>query len=358
MINPKAQTLLELYGVMDPQTRDWTDGILSKYFKIANTDIDRSGFEEKQQRDEIRWILFDGDVDAVWVENMNSVMDDNRLLTLSNGDRIRLESYCKLLFEVYDLQYASPATISRCGMVYVDVNNLGYQPFYMRWMNQYKKKFLQEQEMNEDNQIQTGKYHLEELYWKYIPQLVEYIYDGKIKSAIEQPFEMILPRNPLNLIQQLTNVFDSIQTQNINVLDISEIESYFIFAIIWSFGSVLNQEDKVKLMDFLRDNTTVLVPNNSLYDYYVDQTQWITWEQMLGAFTPPENGEFHKILVPTNDTVKYNYLINCFLKIKKPVLLVGEPGTSKTVVIQQNLRNQDADLFSTLSLNFSSRTVS
>ena len=60
-----------------------------------------------------RYLIFDGDVDAVWVENMNSVMDDNRLLTLPNGERIRLQNHCKLLFEVFDLQYASPATISR-----------------------------------------------------------------------------------------------------------------------------------------------------------------------------------------------------------------------------------------------------
>lgn len=49
----------------------------------------------------------------VWVENMNSVMDDNKLLTLPNGERIRLAAHVKLLFEVADLQYASPATISR-----------------------------------------------------------------------------------------------------------------------------------------------------------------------------------------------------------------------------------------------------
>lgn len=83
--------------------------------------------------------MYDGDVDAVWVENMNSVMDDNKLLTLINGDRIRLERFCKMLFEVADLQYASPATISRCGMVYVDPRNLGYEPYWHKWMLKFTK---------------------------------------------------------------------------------------------------------------------------------------------------------------------------------------------------------------------------
>lgn len=65
---------------------------------------------------------------------MNSVMDDNKLLTLANGERIRLQSHCALLFEVGDLQYASPATVSRCGMVFVDPKNLRYAPYWKKWV--------------------------------------------------------------------------------------------------------------------------------------------------------------------------------------------------------------------------------
>jgi len=52
---------------------------------------------------ERRWILYDGDVDAIWVENMNSVMDDNKILTLASGDRVRLLKHCAMLYEVFDL---------------------------------------------------------------------------------------------------------------------------------------------------------------------------------------------------------------------------------------------------------------
>lgn len=121
-LNPKAQSVAELYGVLDPMTRDWTDGILSKLFRDMNEPLKGDAREQ-------RWLVFDGDVDALWVENMNSVMDDNKLLTLPNGERIRLQDHVKLLVEVADLQHASPATVSRCGMVYVDPKNLGHQPF-------------------------------------------------------------------------------------------------------------------------------------------------------------------------------------------------------------------------------------
>jgi dynein heavy chain len=121
-LNPKAQTVPELYGVMDPATRDWTDGVLSRIFREINLPLPAG------KENEVRWIVYDGDVDAVWVENMNSVMDDNRLLTLPNGERIRLQNHAKMIMEVFDLQYASPATVSRCGMTYVDPKDLGWRP--------------------------------------------------------------------------------------------------------------------------------------------------------------------------------------------------------------------------------------
>jgi dynein heavy chain len=97
VINAKSITLEELYGVLDPDSRDWTDGLLSKIYKSANV-------PPLPNAEPIRnWILYDGDVDAIWIENMNSVMDDNKILTLANGDRITLQKHCIMMFEVFDL---------------------------------------------------------------------------------------------------------------------------------------------------------------------------------------------------------------------------------------------------------------
>eukprot|EP00835_Amoeboradix_gromovi_P003948 NODE_282_length_11867_cov_0.266995.p1 type:complete len:2718 gc:universal NODE_282_length_11867_cov_0.266995:328-8481(+) len=62
-------------------------------------------------------LIFDGLIDPNWVELLNSSMDDNKLLTLPSGQRIMLKNI-KFLFICTDISYASPATISRIGIIH------------------------------------------------------------------------------------------------------------------------------------------------------------------------------------------------------------------------------------------------
>jgi dynein heavy chain len=106
----------ELYGE-ENQNNDWFDGLASHYMRLGT----------QVQPERQYWITFDGPVDAIWVENLNSVLDDSRMLCLSNGQRIRLNRQMRILFEVDSLEQASPATVSRCGMVYLSDEVLTWQ---------------------------------------------------------------------------------------------------------------------------------------------------------------------------------------------------------------------------------------
>ncbi|XQJ26980.1 Cytoplasmic dynein 1 heavy chain (DYNC1H1) [Leishmania guyanensis] len=182
VLSPKVLSKGELFGTLDVTTREWRDGVLTSILRriidteeqqqipddlalVGNDDIDHdvaaappatvSAGRERVADDEAQqpidtvdknhtpskqsttrdssagppevegskmrkehWIIFDGDVDPEWVENLNSVLDDNRLLTLPNGERLPLPRSVRIIFEVQDLLYATPATVSRCGMLW------------------------------------------------------------------------------------------------------------------------------------------------------------------------------------------------------------------------------------------------
>ena len=102
-INPKSISADDLYGYMILATREWKDGILSKTMRSLGEITETLP----------KWIVLDGDLDANWIESMNSVMDDNKILTLASNERIPLKAHMRMLFEIRDLVYATPATVGR-----------------------------------------------------------------------------------------------------------------------------------------------------------------------------------------------------------------------------------------------------
>lgn len=68
-LNPKTVPTEELYGHMSLATREWKGGLLSNIMRDLGAVPNEAP----------KWIVLDGDLDATWIESMNSVMDDNRV---------------------------------------------------------------------------------------------------------------------------------------------------------------------------------------------------------------------------------------------------------------------------------------
>jgi dynein heavy chain len=128
-LNPKSITMGELYGEVNTVTQEWSDGIVPYLVRLCVTD-------ESENKN---WVVFDGPVDALWIENMNTVLDDNKKLCLVSGEIVALSNEMTMMFEVEDLAVASPATVSRCGMVYTEPTSLGYDVLVQSWIEALEK---------------------------------------------------------------------------------------------------------------------------------------------------------------------------------------------------------------------------
>ena len=119
VINPKSVTRDELYGFLHPQTREWKEGLLSATYR-SMSQAHSSNTGTASSIGHHQWIVLDGDIDPEWIESMNTVMDDNKMLTLASNERIPLAPSMRLLLEISHMNHASPATVSRGGVIYLN----------------------------------------------------------------------------------------------------------------------------------------------------------------------------------------------------------------------------------------------
>lgn len=194
---------------------EWKDGLIGNIFRAQVAD---NSSDEK-------WTVLDGPVDALWIENMNTVLDDNKLLTLINGERIKMSSSMHMLFEVGDLAVASPATVSRCGMVYMDPAILGWKSYISMWNLKITTDVhpdLKDYPMNLFNIFMDKGLHFVRLHGK------EYI-----KSV------------DLNLVVSLCRFIDTFIVNpdlNLKSRTMAELKpifaNIFIFSFVWSLGGI------------------------------------------------------------------------------------------------------------------------
>ncbi|XP_054290039.1 dynein axonemal heavy chain 8-like [Macrosteles quadrilineatus] len=332
-MNPKAITAPQMFGRLDAATNDWTDGIFSTLWRRSH----------KIKQSEYVWIVLDGPVDAVWIENLNSVLDDNKTLTLANGDRIVMAPNSKLVFEPDNLDNASPATVSRMGMVFMSASVLSWQPVLDGWL---KLRSQREADV------------LRQLFHKIYGDLHTFVQTKLVAKM--KILEALYIRQATDLLTGLLLSEDEHKTFS----DL-HLERLFLFTLMWSLGSVLENDERMKMEEFILQHPSKLKwpklkEGETIFEYVVAETgDWQHWSERVEEYVYPPDSvpEYSSILVPNVDNVRTAFLIHTIAKQCKAVLLIGEQGTAKTVMIKSYMAGYDPEVQLSKSLNFSSATT-
>ncbi|KPI89108.1 putative dynein heavy chain [Leptomonas seymouri] len=386
--NPKSVTMDQLYGAYD-ENGEWKDGVLCVLFRCAAKYGDEGNMIGKH------WVTFDGPVDALWIESMNTVLDENKKLCLVSGEIIQMNRDMTMMFEVEDLAVASPATVSRCGMIYLDpATCVPISALIASWAASLPAY------------VSSQREQLNRLATLYVEELVEFIRGGAVREYIA------------STTSGLVHAFFRMMNGYVKSLEMasgperasffsSVVPPLFFFSLVWSVGATCDEAGRQAFAAKLREMAaanghSAHLPavddggsssssggsGGFLYDYYyrydcssaggADEGaaesggngdgktaedaaavagSWVHWMQDVPAFIIPTDTRFDDILVPTIDNTRQNYILQHLMSLKVNVAAVGPTGTGKSIALARLvLGGGMPNSFLGLSFTFSAQT--
>jgi len=370
-VNPKSVTMGQLYGETDKATQEWKDGVLAVVFRSLSAD----------PSPDRKWCVLDGPVDAIWIENMNTVLDDNKKLCLPNSEIIQMSPTMNMIFEVADLAVASPATVSRCGMVYLEPHQLGWRPLLQSWVNTLRL----------DDKLKARVHELFEVFApagiRVLRRLVSELSptsDSNVLRASMRLFTSLLD----SLLGPVPQEGDETPPKPAPKADVlaEMVDSMWLFAFTWGLGGTCDGKGRAtfdrlfrevvaggtpeELVDYLpeADKRPVyrgkIMPDDDgalLHDFMldVDAGKWVPWADTITAddrhIAP--GSAFASIIVPTPDSARYTWLLDSSVRMDYPALFVGPTGTGKSVYINRYLTKLPKEKFTPIVIGFSARTT-
>jgi len=360
VMNPKAITDSQMYGVKDPVSEEWTPGVFASIWQKYNNRALKN----------TTWIVCDGPVDAIWIENLNTVLDDNKILTLANNDRIPMTDNCKIVFEVQDLRNASPATVSRAGIIFVSASDLPWEPIVHAWM-------LRRPELSANRSAEVDT--LKPLFDKWLKNpppnagAAQDFYDWNMRNI-----KTVMPVNDCIIIVQVLNLLSAALKPCVDENVILPDDAYrrvLCWALMWGFGGLLEPEERKKLWDKFseileeakhKDAIPPCKGEQTVFEYVPDPTDkarmWKLWKP--DDWEPPKKLNFSALLIPTMDSQRAEYLMSIMGDLDmsrtppsfKSSMMIGAPGTAKTSTALMFIGKYSQDVMLSKRLNLSSAT--
>ena len=399
IINPKSIPMGQLYGQFDPQTHEWSDGVLAISYRNFAAEPPKVGNEE-----DLKWVIFDGPVDAIWIENMNTVLDDNKKLCLMSGEMISMSGTMSMIFEPMDLEVASPATVSRVGVVYLEPHRMGWLPCVQSWCDR----------LSVPEGTDGGRtWSLPEDQLMLVTELFMWIGDPAIcfaKTACDCRAPTVDQQLIVALLRLLEYQFDEIlgekkgddskkkkknEKEKEKKLTTPQIESIFMFSLVYSVGSIMADASHEKFDLFLQEyitdpsciegaeykkcNTQLLLrgwkypfenyaprklalalpSKGSIYDYMYDfhNNKYVLWNDTLKKQKIAPDASFGSIVIDTTTTAMLTRLLGVLLTGGAPTLVVGPTGTGKSVFIKKVITKiMDQEVYKPIFLSYTAQT--
>ena len=369
VIDSKVMSKEALYGNLDSTTREWTDGLFTS---ILRKIVDNLRGEDSKRH----WIVFDGDVDPEWVENLNSVLDDNKLLTLPNGERLNLPPNVRIMFEVETLKYATLATVSRCGMVWFSEDTVTPDMIVANYLESLRN--VPFEDLDEDS-VGSGQSPAKTLaVQSQVADLLTVFLTSEdfAMQALQkaQDYQHIME---FTVARVLTTLFSLLNKAVRDVIEYNgqhsdfplepeQIEGFIgkklLLALVWAFTGDCPLNDRKAFGDTIcalanfgsppLDGTSSLID----FDVTLPRGEWESWQKQVPSIEVNTHSIIQTdVVIPTLDTVRHEDVLYSWLAEHKPLLLCGPPGSGKTMTLFSALRKLPN--MEVVGLNFSSATT-
>lgn len=307
-MNPKAIPRSQLLGHMDMDTREWFDGVLTQ----AARSVVREAAEVHS------WIICDGDVDPEWIESLNSVLDDNRLLTLPSGERIQFGSNVNFIFETHSLKWASPATVSRMGMIFLADEDMDTNAQIASWVKQQP----------EDMQSKLSK-------------LIESYFNRAVQWILQENSPMVETTKGGLVMTGLSQLVGC------------STKGEFVNALIRGLGSNLDIEKRSAFARevFAWTGERPVDTKKPLYSYYDHKTGTFRSYDLDVIMEVKPYQLMSEPVIPTVEVRSNADSIMSWLHRGDPLLVVGPEGAGKSVLLKYCFTQLKSTSFTVLHCN-------
>jgi dynein heavy chain, axonemal len=374
-IFPKALTLAELYGQTGKGTAEsakWTDGLIPTMFRS-----EAQARAKAHSRPKVMFCIMDGPMDPDWSDKLSCTLEDGSGLKLPSLETLPGPELITFVFEGEDLKSASPATVSKCGIVHFsNAVNFWFQSAVTQAASWDSRILSQWVQLDEDA-FAAGRDVFDALLEHLLGPALRFI-----SSECKEQFPVVsnVHRAWMHLMLFQRLCMDALQEQEKECEDPAQaskgilmrhcewLTNNFIFALILSLGTLLDENSQQKFEIFLRDLLSLLKltlparrrsgklthgdfkvtplqrsePCTSLaYVYKGTKKGWIPWKEMpvASAYQEVRSERLEDLVVPTTNFLRYNCLLGCTLDAQCHTLMTGPAACGKSLYITSKIKN-------------------